>query len=79
MKMEQKQNNNELLLKEILEAIYWKEFTNKQKTEIITLINNSNYTASISKANDICDFLDIEKRGNRRGISEIIDKYSKCQ
>ena len=31
---------------------------------------------NLSKANLICEYLDIERRGNRRHITDILDKYN---
>lgn len=60
------------LLTDILNAIYWSKFTANQSTVIIGIIENSELPDAMSKANEICEFLGIEKRGNRRAISELL-------
>ncbi len=57
-------------LNKILEAIYWKKFTPNQKTVISNIIKSD--CDSMSKATEICNFLGIERRVNRRVIIHII-------
>ena len=63
---------NEQLLKSILEEIYWKHFTLNQKTVIINIIQD-NSIDNTTKANLICEFLDIEKRHNRNAIKNVLE------
>lgn len=63
---------NERLLEAILEAIYWQHFTLNQKTVINNIIKY-NGIENITKANLICEFLDIEKRHNRSAIKNVLE------
>ena len=63
--------NTQQTLDAILTAIYWKNFTPKQEKVITEIINDVDMS-SISKANEICELLGIERRGNRYAISQIL-------
>ena len=62
---------NDTLLTAILKSIYWSKFTLNQQTVITNIINDSELD-DMGKANAICEFLGIEKRGNRRAIIDIL-------
>lgn len=69
-------NNKDVntILESILKCIYWNKFTVKQQSVIVDILNDEELIDSTSKANEICEFLDIEKRGNRREITNVLDK-----
>ena len=62
------------LLAHILEIIYWPKFTTAQQTAIINIIKDSNFD-NLGKANEICEFLEIEKRGNRSAFVSALNGY----
>lgn len=58
------------ILEKIAQAIYWKGFTQKQTDWILNTLSHGD--SPMFKANDICEYLGIEKRGNRQAIYNII-------
>lgn len=58
------------IIENILKAIYWREFTKKQLDFVTKTIESD--TDPMTKANEICEFLDIEKRGNRAAIKVLL-------
>lgn len=67
---------NEKILSEILKAIFWNEFSEDQKKEIIRILDAEQIHIVLHSiaANKICELLDIPKRGNRRAINKIISE-----
>lgn len=61
------------MLDDIMRSIYWVSFTKKQQENIIAIVSNPDYD-NISKGNDICDYLGIERRGNRQAIAQVLNK-----
>jgi len=61
------------LMQQILRAIYWKQFTNMQRRDILEIIkyDENGHGAATS----ICDYLNIERRGNRAELTPIINNY----
>jgi hypothetical protein len=72
------QNNTEQavnytdLLASVLKSIYWLKFTANQQI-VITNIIKDNELNNMGKANEICEFLGIEKRGNRSAIVDVLN------
>lgn len=63
------------LLAAVLNAIYWVKFTPNQ-SEVITNIIKDETLDATSKANEICNFLGIERRGNRSAIRAVLSNGS---
>lgn len=61
----------EQLIEKIKKGIYWERFTDGQVKAITEILDHPQATA-MSRANAICEYLDIEKRGNRSTINQII-------
>jgi hypothetical protein len=68
---------HEIVLKEILESIYWRTFTPLQTMTIISIIEDKD--VRVNKANDICEILEIEKRENRKNINLVLRKHNIIQ
>jgi len=64
--------NNDQIIEDILDAIYWVKLTKKQENEIVKILNSEDIETS--KANEICEVLDIVKRGNRQSIVSVLLK-----
>lgn len=60
------------LLASVLKSIYWSKFTANQQTVITDIIKDSELD-NMGKANEICEFLGIEKRGNRSAIVGVLN------
>lgn len=60
------------ILDEILKCIYWRTFTPSQTKTISDIIKADD--TNTEKANVICEYLGIEKRGNRSAIIEVLSK-----
>jgi len=60
------------LLASVLKSIYWMKFTANQQT-VITNIIKDNEIDNMGKANLICEFLGIEKHGNRSAIVGVLN------
>lgn len=60
------------LLASVLKSIYWSKFTVNQQTVITNIIKDSELD-NMGKANEICEFLGIEKRGNRSAIVGVLN------
>lgn len=58
------------IIQNILKAIYWREFNKKQLAFVTEMVESNN--DPMSKANEICEFLEIEKRGNRAEIMRVL-------
>ena len=58
---------------QIASAIYWNSLTEKQKLGIDTILNDSEI---YDKANEICNYLNIEKRYNRQAIRQVLAQNS---
>lgn len=65
--------NLENLLNDIRKAIYWNKFTVKQAKDILKIIALGEITSII--ANDICEYLEIEKRYNRNEIQIVLNNH----
>jgi hypothetical protein len=65
------QEKQQKILDEILRAIYWRKFTPKQEAGIVEILNEIDITEA-TKANEICNLLDIEKRQNRSAITKVL-------
>lgn len=63
------------LVENILKAVFVNNLSNEDKEIIAGAIDNTDET-SHEKATFICDFVDIPRRGNRRVIVDMIDKYN---
>ena len=59
-----------LNIDDIFHVIYWNKPTDKQKKTVLNIIEDGNDEMGI--ATDICDYLEIERRGNRRAIYDIL-------
>jgi len=64
--------NQDQVISEILKAIYWPDFTKGQEEKIKSLLLSD--LSNIEIANEICDYLGIQKRGNRQSIVSILIK-----
>lgn len=62
-----------ILFKRIATAIYWKSFTGQQEKEINAILHDDDFASAHSKANAICDYLEIEKRGNRSALTKLLE------
>ena len=65
-------NDANRLLAAVLKSIFWVKFTPNQQTVITNIINDSELD-NMGKANEICEFLGIEKRGNRSAIVSVLN------
>jgi hypothetical protein len=63
---------SDALLGMIADAIFWSQFDDKQKSEILTILKDCELS-NRSKANEICEYLGIEKRFNRSAIYTVLD------
>ncbi len=64
--------NNDQIIEDILDAIYWVKLSKKEENEIIRILNSEDIETS--KANEICEVLNIAKRGNRQSIVSVLIK-----
>lgn len=64
--------NIKTILADLLNAIYWKQFTSNQQKAIQVILNDE----EPNKETTICDYLHIERRGNRTEIRKVLDKHS---
>jgi prophage antirepressor-like protein len=55
---------------DIFKAIYWNKPTGKQMHDVLEIISLGEEPMAI--ATDICDYLGIERRGNRRAIYDVL-------
>lgn len=62
---------DELIVK-IIQAIYWKKTTNKENAALLSILKNGELD-NFSKAHCICDYLKIERRGNRAAIADVLN------
>jgi hypothetical protein len=66
------------LLIGILDVIYWSDFTEKQMDDLEIILLEEIGTGEINIANVICEYLEIEKRGNRKAIAYFLKaKYER--
>ncbi len=80
LQKKKKQNSNTRLImdkidqviSEILKAIYWPDFTKGQQEKIKNLFLSGLDNMSI--ANELCDYLGIQRRGNRQNIMTVLNK-----
>lgn len=68
-------NKATLVLTNILNVIYWTSFTEFQEVEIKKIIEEFQGEDALFFANEICDFLEIQRRGNRTAIAEVLIQY----
>jgi hypothetical protein len=54
-------------------AIHWASFTPTQELGILEIIEDAD--DAMTAAGDICEYLDIEKRGNRSSLHQVIKEY----
>lgn len=59
------------LIEEIKDAIFWNRFTPSQENGVKDILKDTDSDAH-TKANAICDFLDIPKRYNRSAIHGVL-------
>jgi len=69
-------DKKEKLIQDLLWSIFWKEFTIKQRKDVIAIIEDE-YATVHEKATDLCDYLKIERRFNRNAMTPIIGNYLK--
>ena len=62
-----------ILFKRIANAIYWSKFTHNQEDRIIKILFDDDLSTSFSKANAICEYLDIPKRDNRQALANLLE------
>ena len=70
--LQKNQKSNKNLIKCVLKSIYWLKFTANQQKVIANIIKD-NEIDDMAKANLICEFLGIEKRGNRSAIVSVLN------
>ena len=61
------------VLAAVLKSIYFEKFTRNQEQVILNIIQDTELPTATMKANEICEFLGIEKRENRRAISSVLE------
>ena len=58
------------IIQKILKAIYWVKFSEYQAKNIISIVEMEE--SAMYRANEICEFLKIQKRDNRSAIASIL-------
>lgn len=66
-------SNLEQIVNEISEVIFFNGFSKSEKVKVERIILSE--SDKMSKANDICEKLGIEKRENRASILRVLNKY----
>jgi len=69
-----KEIQDELIFK-IMKAIYWKRITNKENAALVNILEDAELS-NHDKAHCICEYLQIERRGNRSAIIEVLNQQN---